>query len=355
MERINLFNPRKELERIRNFDQKVLNILRSGQYINGEECMRLETQLATYLGVSACVSTSSGTAALELILKALNLKKKTKILVTAHTFVAVVEAILNSGHVPEFLDLDELSWQMPCINGSEEILLVSHLYGGVAPALDSRCHLLIEDCAQSVGAVFREKKLGSFGMAAGISLYPTKNLGALGDAGIISTNDEALAVKLRALRNHGQTRHQYHQYLGTTARMDEVQALVLREKLCIFDDLLAERRRIAEYYSSALRHLPLEMPDTLSSALPAPNLFVISVENRGQLKEHLNRLGIDCGTHYPVPIHKIPAYRQYRWAKVSLPITERLLNQILTVPLWVGMSSSQLDRVVEAIYSFFKT
>jgi dTDP-4-amino-4,6-dideoxygalactose transaminase len=346
---IPLFMPQAEVDACEGaIERAIARVIPTGIYINGPETERFEAAFAEWLGVPHAVALSSGTAALEMMLRADGAGPGTKVVLTAHTFVAVLEAILAVGAEPEFVDIDPATWQMPRVDGDRPVVMVSHLYGSVSPAVTGSNARIYEDASQCVGASLHGRRAGTLARAAAISLYPTKNLSALGDAGIFVTGDAALAARVRALRNHGQTGHQVHSYCGTTARIDELQAAVLVEKLRRLGAFIEARRRAQRFYRQALDGL-VEFPNDLPHSEPAPHLCVVRLRSRDALRRALQEQGIGTGVHYPTPIHKMPAYRQASWANVSLPHTERLLEEIVSLPLWVGITIEQQQRVVDAV------
>jgi dTDP-4-amino-4,6-dideoxygalactose transaminase len=348
---IPLFRPQVEVDACEGaVEQAFARVARSGVYVNGPETERFETALAEWFGIGHAVALSSGTTALEWMLRAEGIGPGTSVVLTAHTFVAVLEAILAVGAEPRFVDIDPVTWQMPRVDGGGDVVLVSHLYGALSPAVASSGARVYEDASQCVGATLAGRRAGTLTRAAGVSLYPTKNLAALGDAGVLLTADGDLAARMRALRNHGQTGHQLHTLCGTTARIDEVQAAILSAKLPRLDAFVEERRRIWRVYRDALADV-VEFPSNLPDSEPAPNLCVIRVPHRDALRRALDAGGIATGVHYPTPLHKMPAYRDAPWAKVALPHTERLCDEIVSLPLWVGISNEQLERVVAAVRS----
>jgi dTDP-4-amino-4,6-dideoxygalactose transaminase len=352
--RVPLFSPTREVEPcFAQMEAAFKRVAHSGIYVNGSECQQFERRFADRCEIPFAVGVSSGTMALELMLRADGIRAGSRVVITAHTFVAVLEAILNIGAEPLFVDIDPTTWQMPCGNWPDDAVVVCHLYGGFSNAITSKARLLYEDASQSFGGFFEGKLLGTFSRAAAISLYPTKNLSALGDAGVVITHDESFARRLRALRNHGQTEAQVHDYCGTTGRLDELQAAILSEKLLWFDSFLAERRRAAEYYRHSLKDLPIKLPSESDDYLPAPNLFVVRCESRDELRKFLHDRGIVTGIHYPTPLHQIPAYREEPWAKVTLPQTELLCREILSLPLFFGITENEQQTVVNAMHEFF--
>ncbi len=354
--KIPLFNPKRELDYCTNEILSAINkMVFSGSYINGLLVQQFERQISTRCHGFLAVGVSSGTMSLELMLQAVGVGKGVKVVTSASTFVAVIEAILRVGAEPYFVDIEPNSWQMPAGTWNDEAVIVCHMYGGASLAVNSEARWILEDASQSFGATYNNKMLGTFGLASAISMYPTKNLGALGDAGFVLTTDENIANRVRAMRNHGQTSHQEHIMSGTTGRLDELQAAILNEKLRFFEQYLDARRRAATYYRQGLANLPIQMPETIANAVEAPNLFVVSTPYRDQLRDFLASRGIATGIHYPKPIHLMPAYRNLPWAAVSLPYSGCLSKEILSLPLWVGITSSEQEIVIMAIADFFHT
>lgn len=352
IQEVPLFSPVAELA----FCQDVLTssierVIRSGQYVSGNETRYLEEATGNYFGVNHAVGVASGTMALELLLRADNVGKGDRVVTSANTFVAVLEAILTVGAEPHFVDIDPLTWQMAAGDWCDEVVMACHLYGGTSKAVFSEAAKVYEDASQSLGAVLNGRPVGTLTRAAAVSLYPTKNLAALGDAGIILTNDTDLAAKLRAMRNHGQTEAQVHTYHGTTGRMDEIQAAILNDKLKVFPQFVQIRRKSASFYREHLSHLPIEMP--ILEEESAPNLFVIATDQRDALRGFLRERRIGTGIHYPTPLHLMPAYRDAQWAQIPLPNTEALCRRILSLPLWVGISSQEQAYVVRAVNDFY--
>jgi dTDP-4-amino-4,6-dideoxygalactose transaminase len=344
-----LFRPQVEMEACHGaIEQAMARVIRSGVYVNGPETERFEAALAAWFGSPYAVALSSGTTALEWMLRADGIGPGTTVVLTAHTFVAVLEAILAVGAEPQFCDIDPVTWQMPRVDADGSVVLVSHLYGSVSAAVDSSGARVYEDASQCVGARLDGRLVGTLTRAAGVSLYPTKNLSAMGDAGALLTGDADLAARMRALRNHGQTAHQVHSLRGTTARIDELQAAILYEKLLRLDGFIEARRQAWRFYQDALEDF-VELPRDVAGSESAPNLGVIRVRNRDELRRTLDAEGISTGVHYPTPLHEMPAYRDAPWANVPLPHTEQLSREILSLPLWVGISPEQQERVVAAV------
>lgn len=351
---IPMFSPTKELERIGydNIQREMEKVLKSGTYISGPAVVAFEEAAAEYMGMPYAIAVSSGTMALELGLKAIGLSPKEPVTINANTFVAVAEAIIAAGGTPDLVDTDPNNWQMPKVSTSN-MVLASHLYGNASAAIHSNTKLMMEDASQSFGARLNGRLLGSFAPITAVSLYPTKNLATNGDAGIIFTTNEAYAQKCKALRNHGQAGHQVHQYCGTTGRMDDLLAVILKLKLAHFDSFLQERRHLATLYTQKLKNTPLQLPVLEQGLEPATNLFVVRTTHRDALKQHLIEAQIGCGVHYPTPIHQMPAYTSLPWAQKSLPEAELLAQETLSLPIWVGMTEDQVSTVCNEVYRFF--
>jgi len=354
MQHIPLFRPQAEIDECRaGVEGAIWRVIASGTYVNGPECQHFEDAVAQWCGVPFAVAVSSGTMALELLLKADGVGPGCRVVLTAHTFVAVLEAILAVGAEPTFVDINPETWQMPTGNWPGSTVIVSHLYGSASAATGSTCQQLYEDASQSFGGLLNGARLGTLSRAAAVSLYPTKNLSAVGDAGVILTSDGDLALRLRALRNHGQTAPQVHEYVGTTGRIDELQAAILCEKLQMLDKFVEQRQRAARFYTDELSSLPIRLPTEVPGSVPVPNLFVLRTDDRERLRSTLQAKGIGTGIHYPTPLHKMSAYRNKQWAAVSLPETEALCRETLTLPLWAGISAEEQARVVQAVRVHF--
>jgi dTDP-4-amino-4,6-dideoxygalactose transaminase len=346
---IPLFRPQGEVAACNgSIERAFARVSASGVYVNGPETARFEEAFAQWSGSPHAVALSSGTTAIELLLRADGVGAGMSVTLTAHTFVAVLEAILAVGAEPRFVDIDPVSWQMPSLASDGDAVIVSHLYGSLSPAVNSAGRRVYEDASQCVGATLDGRRAGTLTRGAAVSLYPTKNLAALGDAGVLLTTDAALAARVRALRNHGQTEHQVHSLIGTTARIDEVQAAILCEKLQHLDAFVEARRKAWRFYREALDGAAA-FPVAMESSVSAPNLCVLRVRDRRGLHSALAKEGIAAGVHYPTPLHRMPAYRDRAWAKATLPHTDRLCEEIVSLPLWVGITREQQERVVAVV------
>ncbi len=351
-------------------DAAIARVLASGQYILGREVEAFEAAFAAWLGVGHAVGAGSGTDAIELALRACGIGPGELVFTVSHTAVATVAAIERAGAVPVLVDIEPGGFTMDPAAleaalrapppGRPAAVLPVHLYGepaDLAPILEiARRHglYLIEDCAQSHGAVYRGRPTGSFGDIACFSFYPTKNLGALGDAGMTATDDAGLAVALRELREYGWRDRYVSARVGINTRLDPLQAAILGAKLPRLADDNARRRAIAARYDRGLSGLPLELPRRRGDCGHVFHQYVIQTGQRDLLREHLRAAQIGTGIHYPVPVHLQPAY-QGRLGEfpAGLPATTRAAREILSLPIYPQLSSAAVDRAIAEIRRFF--
>jgi len=335
-------------------------VVRAGQFILGPEVEAFEREFAAYCGAEHCVGVGNGLDALFLILRASGIGSGDEVLVPANTFIATWLAVSHAGATPVPVEPLETSYNIDpaaierAINSRTRAIIPVHLYGQPADMdavkkIAARHGLLvIEDAAQAHGGRYKGNPAGSLGAAAAFSFYPGKNLGALGDGGAVVTSDADLARRIRQLRNYGSEIKYDHQLAGFNSRLDELQAAVLRVKLRHLDDWNARRRSAAAYYLSRL--LPrIGLPAVPHFADPAWHLFVIRSERRDALRVALAAKSIETGIHYPVPPHMQPAYAHLEMPAGSLPISERLHAQVLSLPIGPTITQEQLARVVEII------
>jgi aminotransferase EvaB len=342
--------------------QAVLAAIDSRQYILGPECKAFEAELARYVGVRHCVLSASATAALWLSLRAFGVKAGDEILVPAHTAFPTVEAICFAEATPVFVDVD--GWYT--LDATDALSKVTprtvgivpvHLYGQPVDVravreLASRLGLwLLEDCAQAHGAAWEGKRVGGFGRAGVFSFYPSKNLTVMGDGGALVTDDDEIAARCRRLRDHGRLNKDVHSEIGFNLRFNDIQAAIGRVLLRRLDTMNDRRRALAARYAAGLAGLPLQLPRERPSARHVYHLYVVRTPRRQELAAHLKALGIQTGVHYPVASHQQPAVE--RFMPGALPVTERLVNDILTLPLSAGHTEDEIDAVVDAVRSFF--
>jgi len=340
-------------------DAAIRGVLERGWYILGPEVEAFEAEFAAYCGARYAVGVGSGTEALHLALWACDLKPGDEVITVAHTAVPTINAISLTGARPVFVDVDPATRTMDpaaaaaAVTPRTRALLPVHLYGhpaDMAPlqALAREHGLrLIEDAAQAHGAEYRGTRAGRLGDLAAFSFYPTKNLGAYGDGGMVVTDDAALAERVRLLRNYGQTDRYHHQIEGLNSRLDELQAAVLRVKLRHLDEWTAARRARAARYAARLARVapPVEAP----WARHVYHLYAVTVPRRAAVQEALAAEGIGTLVHYPIPAHLQPAYAHLGVPRGSLPVTERLADEVLSLPLYPELSLDQIDAAAAAL------
>jgi len=351
----------------------VARVLDRGQFILGPEVEDFEREFAAYLGIGHAVGVGSGTAAIELALRALSIGPGDAVFTVSHTSVATVAAIELAGARPVLVDIDPASFTMDpgslgaAVRSVQDgrhgplrpaAVLPVHLYGHPAP-MGQLCDVarqhglwIVEDASQAHGARIGGTAVGTFGDAGAFSLYPTKNLGAMGDAGVLVCRDTALAERVRRLRQYGWTRPQHSEEPGTNSRLDEVEAAILGIRLRQLEPENDRRRRLAGLYSSALSGR-LVCPATAAGCAHVFHQYVVRTANRDRLISHLAAAGIDAAVHYPAPVHLQPAYRgRLPMAPEGLPVTEMVSGQILSLPVHPHLADAELHRVIAAVESF---
>jgi dTDP-3-amino-3,4,6-trideoxy-alpha-D-glucose transaminase len=355
------FNDLKPVQRAlgRELSAAVERVLASGWYILGPELEAFEAELAAYHSVPYAIGVANGTDAIELALRALRIGKGAEVITVAHTAVATVCAVERAGATPVLVDIDETTYTMDpaaaaaAITPRTKAILPVHLYGHPAAmtalaGLAARHGLaLIEDCAQAHGATVGGRRVGTIGQLGAFSFYPTKNLGAYGDAGAVITRDAGLAARLRRLRNYGQENRYHHAERGQNSRLDEIQAALLRVKLAHLDGHNAIRRRLARDYSRQLTGVTT--PVCRPEAEPVFHLYVVRHHQRDLLLKDLETKGIGTLIHYPVPVHLQEGYRDLGYPPGSLPVTEQTANEILSLPLYVGLAAETVASISDAV------
>jgi len=336
-------------------------VLQSGKYILGKEVNAFETTFASLIGLNNCVSVNSGTDAIIIALKALDIGVGDEVITVSHTAVATVAAIEICGATPVVIDVDPFSY---CINPKLLNTLVSektkaiipvHLYGHPAdmPAIIAfaREHglFVIEDCAQAHGTSLNGQNVGSFGDIACFSFYPTKNLGAMGDGGAILTNESTLAEKAFLLRQYGWRKRYISEIQGLNTRLDEIQAAILKVKLHYLLDDNKRRINIAHLYNQNLQGTDYLLPMTAKNAVHTWHQYVIQVENRDELAEFLQQNGVSVGIHYPQAVHQQPAYRNRLKGSDHLTVTEKLVPRILSLPMYPQLPLDDVKRVCDLL------
>lgn len=345
------------------FETKALSVLRSGRYVLGDEVKCFEKNFAAYTGSEYCVGLASGLDALWIAVKLLGIGPGDEVIVQGNTYIASVMGITINGAVPVFTEPDEY-YQIDADKIEEKItektkaIMVVHLYGHVAEmdkivAICKKHRLkLIEDCAQSHGAMYKGKMTGTFGDVGCFSFYPSKNLGAFGDAGALVTNDPQLAEDARVFRNYGSEKRYYNKVVGANSRLDEMQAGLLNVRLAHIQEITEERRRLAEVYSSKLRHRDIILPTEREHTNAVWHQYVIRTKRRSELIEYLEQKEIGTIIHYPIPPHLSEAYRVLGYPQGSLPITEEYADTVLSLPLYTGMKDEEQQYTIDCINAF---
>ncbi|HEV8438189.1 MAG TPA: DegT/DnrJ/EryC1/StrS family aminotransferase [Methylomirabilota bacterium] len=340
----------------------VLAAIDSRQYILGPECRAFEAEFARYIGTKHALLASSATAALWMVLRAFGVKSSDEVLVPAHTAFPTIEAICFAGAEPVFVDIDD-SYTVDVKDAAAKVsprtvgFVPVHLYGhpadldGITELCSTLGLWLLEDCAQAHGAAWRGRAVGTFGRAGVFSFYPSKNLTVMGDGGLLVTDDDDVAERCRRLRDHGRLNKDVHAEIGFNLRFNEIQAAVGRVLLRRLDAMNAHRRLLAARYADGLAGLPLGLPSEAVGAHHVYHLYVVRTAARDALAKFLKDRGIATGIHYPVPSHQQPAVEHL--SPPPLPRTERVVKEILTLPMSAGHTETEIDEVISAVRAFF--
>lgn len=352
------------LELKEEIDAAVTRVLDSGFFLLGKELQAFEREFAEHVGVKYCVGLGNGLDALRITLHALGVGPGDEVLVPANTYIATWLAVSYVGATPVPVEPDEGTYNIDpkrveaAITSRTKGIIPVHLYGqpadmdAILQIARQRKLWVVEDAAQAHGARYKGTPVGSLGDAAGWSFYPGKNLGALGDAGAVTTNDEQLADRVRVLRNYGSRIKYFNEVKGFNSRLDEIQAAVLRVKLRHLDTWNSRRRHLAEMYKGALQGTGLTLPYVPDWAEPVYHLFVVRSKQRDSLRQRLEDVGIHTLIHYPVPPHLQRAYSELGFREESFPISERIHREVLSLPIGPQMTSLQVQFVSQAINTF---
>lgn len=359
-------NPSAQFETYRaEIESAVGRVFRSNRYILGPEVEALEGEFAAYIGTRHAIGVANGTDALEIAVRALRLSPGDEVITVSHTAVATVAAIEAAGAVPVLVDVDPAFFTLDPQQLSEVLtprtraVIAVHLYGQAADlgAIGTFCEkhglALIEDVSQAHGATWKERRLGSIGAIGCFSCYPTKNLGAIGDGGLITTNDSELAGRIRMLREYGWQQRYISAIPGRNSRLDEVQAAILRIKLRHLDTDNARRRNIATLYDELLVGAPVQTPQVRADAGHVFHLYVVKTDRRQAIMDHLQARGIFPGIHYPVPVHRQAAYEGRIRTASSMRVTEGLANDVLSLPMYPELTPQQAEEVARAMLEKF--
>lgn len=347
-------------------DAAIKKVIESGRYIMGEEVEKFEEELADHCRAKYAIGVSSGTDALYLALRVFDIGPGDEVITVPWTFMATAETICLAGATPIFVDIDPKTFNMDAgkiekaITQKTRAIMPVHLYGQSAD-MDPIMELagkyklvVIEDAAQAIGAVYKGKQVGSIGDIGALSFFPSKNLGACGDAGAILTNRSDLIRKLKMLREHGSEKKYYHDYIGTNSRLDALQAAILRIKLKYLDEWTEKRRELAKIYNDMIKPrenmiLPIEEPHNKH----VYNQYTLRVKEREDLKNYLEQNGIQSVSYYPMPMHLQKAFKFLKYKKGDFLESEKAAKEVLSVPIWPELGEDKITYVAEKINSFF--
>ena len=360
---IPIFDSKRQYAKIgADIEKAVCKVMQSGSYILGENVKALEQELADYIKVKYTVGLNSGTDALHIALRALDIKKGDEVITTAFTFVATAEAIDIVGATPVFVDIDENTFNIDpekieaAITPKTKAVIPVHLYGqpcDMGKITDiAKCHNLrvIEDCCQAIGSSYNGQKVGSFGDIGCYSFYPTKNLGTMGDGGLITTNSEELRDRVIALRNHGGAVRDHHDEVGVNSRLDEIQAAILRVKLPYIDEWNTKRRQIAGIYNELLSACSdIKTPRELDNTYCVYHQYTVKVPNRDEVFEKLHNAGIGAMLYYPIPLHLQKVHQYLGLSKGYLPITERNTESVISLPMFPELTREEQETVANVL------
>lgn len=345
------------------FEDKALEVLRSGWYVLGKEVGFFEEEFAAYTGSRYCVGVGSGLDALILAVRALEIGAGDEVIVQGNTYIASVMGITINRATPVFVEPDEF-YQMDAERIEEKItsrtkaIMVVHLYGHVAQmdkiaALCKKYNLrLIEDCAQSHGACFRGQMTGTFGDVGCFSFYPSKNLGGFGEGGAVITDDARIEKEIRVLRNYGSEKRYHNKVIGVNSRLDEIQAGLLRVRLKHIDEITREREKLAACYRDGINNPRVLIPETRKETRAVWHQYVVRVKGRDAFQEYLNRNEIGTIIHYPIPPHLSEAYRSLGYREGDFPLTERYAKEVLSIPMYSGMTGEEQAWVIKVINEY---
>lgn len=356
-----------DLKKINNryreeIDSRIKNILDKGWYLQGEENENFTKNFANFCGTKFALGVANGLDALNLIIKAYGFGNGDEIIVPANTYIATILAISENGCIPILVEPDIKTYNINPDSIEEKIttktkaIMVVHLYGQAVQMekiwkIAKKYNLkIIEDSAQAHGAIYQEKRTGNLGDASGFSFYPGKNLGCIGDGGAVTTNDEELFNKIKAIANYGSDRKYHHIYKGVNSRLDEIQATILDVKLNHLDSDNEKRRKISKYYRENIKNSKIILPETYDEKSHVWHIFAVRTKNRDEFQKYLTEKGIQTIIHYPTPPHKQGAYKE--WNNLSFPITEEIHNTILSLPISPVMTDSEIEKVVEVVNEY---
>lgn len=340
------------------------NVLESQYFIMGKKLDEFEYEFAKYCGSKYCIGVGNGLDAIQLILKAYDIKEGDEVIIPSNTYIATALAVSYVGATPVFVEpsIDSLNINPELIEekitSKTKAIIAVHLYGRVAEMdkimeVAKKYNLkVIEDGAQGHGGYQNGKRVGNLGDAAAFSFYPGKNLGALGDGGAIVTNDEEIAIKVKALRNYGSFKKYYNEYKGVNSRLDELQAALLLVKLRKLDEWTEERVRIATKYIKNIKNPKIQLPKISNNLSHVYHIFPVLAEERDRLMEYLNENGVATLIHYPVPMHLQKAYEELEYKKGDFPLAEKICDMELSIPLYPGIKEEEIEYIIKVMNDF---
>ena len=341
-------------------DKEVMAVLESCAFILGPNVQAFEREAADYLGVKHAIGCASGTDALHLALLASGVGPGDEVITSAFTFIATAEAIRYVGATPVFVDIDPKTFNLDpalveaAVTAKTKAIMPVHLFGqpvdieAISAIANQKGLLLIEDCAQSFGATIHGAQTGSFGLSAGFSFFPSKNLGGYGDGGLVTTQSDEIAQKIKVLRNHGSEVRYYHDVIGFNSRLDELQAAILRVKLRHLDRFNAERRRVAHLYSSLMAEWPVTTPYEDGLGVHVYHQYTLLSDQRADIMAALQSANISSAIYYPVPLHQQNVFKP-SCAGVSLPVTESVASRCFSLPIYPELSNETIHHIVDVI------
>lgn len=342
-------------------------VIKGGKFILGENVKNLEKEIAEFTNTKYGIGVANGTDALQLTLEAYGIGKGDEVITTPFTFFATAEAISQVGGTPVFVDIDKDTYNIDVnkveekITGKTKAIIPVHLFGQPADMdkiidIGNKHNLIIiEDACQAIGAIYKGRKIGSIGHAGCFSFFPTKNLGCMGDGGMVVTNDEIIAKSLRMLRFHGQKVKYFNEMLGYNSRLDEIQGAILRVKLKYLLQWNEKRRKIACRYNRLLENIPMKIPVEIDHIYSVYHLYVVQLDERDNLRSYLKAKGIDTGIYYPLPLHLQRAYKELKYEKGDFPVAEHVSKKTLALPIYPEMTEGMQGYIVENIRGFYSS
>lgn len=363
---IQLIDLKRQYESIRDeIKNAAIDVLESGQYILGPQVQKFEQEVADYCSTKYAIGVANGTDALLLTLDALGIGPGDEVITTPFTFFATAEVVSQMGATPVFVDIDPRTYNIDvskieqAITSKTKAIIPVHIFGQPADLDEimsiAKKHdlVVVEDACQAIGSEYKGKRIGSIGDAGCFSFFPTKNLGGYGDGGIIVTNDEALAKRLRILREHGSNPKYYHSMIGYNSRLDPMQAAMLSVKLKYLDGWNAKREELSLKYNEALKDLPIVCPHVAKDRKHVYHLYILQTDERGALMKHLKGNGVASGVYYPVPLHRQEVYKSLGYGDGSLTVSDEAAKRTLALPLYPEMTEDEQAYIIGVVKDFF--